>query len=262
MNPTTLDLTAKRHFTLPAAIVLSLSAALFFGFGRNPPVMRPYQPHHRVIDPSAFPVLLSDEVPAEKSDTQAVNGGQSRAQLPDVVNPVSSEQPDRLEVPLPPVTVNGPAQTPLIGPWSPGDPTKPIGDTGSTVLDSRSLDHSPQAVVQPAPIYPDEAKRDGLHGKVVVEFLVDEAGRVFDPRVVSSSDGIFEEPTLRTVEKWRFAPGTRHGAPVRFRMSVPVTFELDEWAAGEQAASFNSPLVARPVAGRAGAARAQRVLSG
>ena len=67
-----------------------------------------------------------------------------------------------------------------------------------------------------------------MRGKVVVEFLVDEAGRVLNPHIVSSSDVIFEEPTLRAVEKWRFAPGTRHGTPVRFRMSVPVTFDLNE----------------------------------
>jgi protein TonB len=205
MNPTTtLDLTAKRHFALPAAIVLSLSAALFFGFGRSRSVMPLPQPHHREIDASEFPMVLSDEVLPEKSDTSPVKGGPARAQLPEVPNPISPERSDTLEVTMPPVPIKVPASTP------------------------GSLDHAPEAVVQPAPIYPSEARQDGMHGKVVVEFLVDEAGRVLNPHVVSSSDVIFEEPTLRAVEKWRFAPGTRHGAPVRFRMNVPVTFDLNE----------------------------------
>lgn len=229
MNPTTtLEVTAKRHFALPAAIVLSLSAALFFGFGRSPSVMRPYPPHHREIDTSLFPVVLPDEMPPPASDPSTPGGSPARAQLPEVPNPISPEHPDTLEVPAPSMPITGPAQTPLVGPWAPGDPTKPFGEPGSTVFDPGSLDHSPEAVVQPAPIYPSAARQDGLHGKVVVEFLVDEAGRVLNPRVVSSSEVIFEEPTLRAVEKWRFAPGTRHGAPVRFRMSVPVTFDLNE----------------------------------
>ncbi len=228
MNPTTtLDMT-KRHFALPAAIVLSLSAALFFGFGKSPSVMPLSQPHHREIDMSEFPVVLSEPVPVEKSDTPPVKGGSARAELPEVPNLISSEHSDSLEVAIPPVPVGMPVSTPLVGPWAPGDPASPIGDPGSTVLDPSSLDHSPEAVVQPAPVYPPEARQTGMRGRVVVEFLVDEAGRVLNPRVVNSTDGIFEEPTLRAVEKWRFAPGTRHGAPVRFRMSVPVTFDLNE----------------------------------
>ncbi|MEO5961553.1 MAG: energy transducer TonB, partial [Opitutaceae bacterium] len=65
-------------------------------------------------------------------------------------------------------------------------------------------------------------------GEVLVNFMVDEAGRVSEARVVRSSDSVFEEPTLRAVSKWRFEPGRVHGDLVRFRMSVPVVFSLKE----------------------------------
>ena len=56
---------------------------------------------------------------------------------------------------------------------------------------------------------------------------IEEAAAI-DPRVVKSSDRMFEEPTLRAVAKWQFEPGRRAGRIVRFRMAVPVVFNLNE----------------------------------
>jgi protein TonB len=39
---------------------------------------------------------------------------------------------------------------------------------------------------------------------------------------------MFEEPTLRAVAKWQFEPGRRDGRIVKFRMTVPVLFNLNE----------------------------------
>ncbi|MGH7959039.1 MAG: energy transducer TonB, partial [Opitutaceae bacterium] len=63
---------------------------------------------------------------------------------------------------------------------------------------------------------------------VHVDFMVDERGHVVDPRIVRSSNRLFEEPTLRAVSKWKFEPGRRHGKVVTFRMMVPVMFNLNE----------------------------------
>jgi protein TonB len=62
----------------------------------------------------------------------------------------------------------------------------------------------------------------------MVEFLVDESGRVNHPHVVSSSDRVFEEAAVRAVAKWQFEPGRRDGKIVRFRMTVPIVFRLSE----------------------------------
>jgi periplasmic protein TonB len=63
---------------------------------------------------------------------------------------------------------------------------------------------------------------------VVVEFIVDERGRVIEPRVVRSTNRIFDDATLQAVAKWQFEPGRRDGKIVRFRMSAPVVFSLNE----------------------------------
>jgi protein TonB len=89
------------------------------------------------------------------------------------------------------------------------------------------LDNAPRVRFPKAPQYPYEASRDQRSGEVLVEFSVDETGRVFNPSVVRSSDPIFEEPTLKAVRQWRFEPGRRNGRAVRFRMRLPVEFHPD-----------------------------------
>jgi protein TonB len=106
------------------------------------------------------------------------------------------------------------------------------GGTGksswSDVMSSVQLDNAPRARFQPTPVYPFEAKHAGITGRVQVDFIVDERGEVQDQRIVNSSNRIFEEATLRAVAKWRFEPGRRQGTIVKFRMTVPVMFNLNE----------------------------------
>jgi len=90
-----------------------------------------------------------------------------------------------------------------------------------------SLDNTPRTRSQAAPAYPAAERTAGITGEVLVEFIVDESGRVLNPRVVRSSGVAFESPTLRAVMRWRFEPGKKDGRLVRFRMMVPVRFNLD-----------------------------------
>jgi protein TonB len=109
-----------------------------------------------------------------------------------------------------------------------GDPNGD-GDelTSRAVISFTSLDNPPRTRSQVAPLYPAAAKTSGLTGEVLVEFVVDEQGRVIRARVVKSSNSIFDLPTLKAVERWRFEPGKKTGQPVRFRMVAPVVFSLD-----------------------------------
>ena len=225
MNTTTLDSGVRRHFALPVAIVLGAYAVLFLGFIKNPPLSLPravsFEPPAQQIE------LPPPEVPVVPNSDQD-NGGPSQSRLPEISNPVSLEPLDRLIVSTIPMLPGALGVSLIVSPWSPGNSTRPGVGSGGSPMTVESLDRPPQAVAQPQPIYPSDARIKDQSGQVVVEFVVDQSGRVLDPRVVSSSDSIFEEPTLRAIEHWRFAPGTWHGVPVRFSMRVPVTFRLDE----------------------------------
>lgn len=66
------------------------------------------------------------------------------------------------------------------------------------------------------PEYPENALALGIPGRVEIEALVDESGRVESAVVVSTSlDGIFDRSALKAVRETRFAPGTDHGHPTR-----------------------------------------------
>jgi protein TonB len=86
------------------------------------------------------------------------------------------------------------------------------------------LDQRPRVVVQRAPSYPPELRREKRQGTVTILFVVDARGRVVDPKVEKSTDPAFERAALEAVKHWRFEPGTRKGDKVSFKMRVPITF--------------------------------------
>jgi periplasmic protein TonB len=62
------------------------------------------------------------------------------------------------------------------------------------------------------PVYPPEARAEGVEGYVVVRYDVDDEGRVLNARVVESSpDGVFDQAAVRAVSSWRFRPAEQAG---------------------------------------------------
>ena len=216
-----------RTFTLPIALAAALHAALLFGFPKTPRVVMPKGQPTTIIP---YKFVLPE--PESLANADAESG--SEAAPPARPVPMSPEPPvvDVREA------FTMPRQN--IEPFSPTDVSVIPntvrnlfhGDgeeiTRTQVLPGTALDNAPRTRFQPAPVYPSEGRREGLRGEVFVEFLVDEAGRVVDPRVVHSSNRMFEEPTLRAVSRWQFEPGRRAGRVVRFKMAVPVIFNLNE----------------------------------
>ena len=77
--------------------------------------------------------------------------------------------------------------------------------------------------------YPQAAVRDGIQGRVLVDFVIDKDGNVTDVRVVKSADPLLDEEAVRVVSaspKWR--PGRMNGNKVRTSMTIPVEFRLEK----------------------------------
>lgn len=75
-------------------------------------------------------------------------------------------------------------------------------------------------------VYPAMAIQAGIAGQVVIQFVVDERGRVVDPVVLRSPNDLLTEAALEAVLTSRFTPGQQRGRPVKVRYAVPVTFTL------------------------------------
>ena len=76
-------------------------------------------------------------------------------------------------------------------------------------------------------IYPPEAAKDSVEGRVVVQFIIDSLGCVGDVNVVRSVHELLDAEAVRVVKTLpRFAPGRQDGKAVNVRYALPVTFKL------------------------------------
>jgi TonB family protein len=75
--------------------------------------------------------------------------------------------------------------------------------------------------------YPDTAMKAGIEGRVYVEFVVDEDGRVLDPKVTKGLPMGCNEAAVRAVQQARFKPGMIDGKPVKVRQTLFINFRVN-----------------------------------
>ena len=76
--------------------------------------------------------------------------------------------------------------------------------------------------------YPESAKENGTQGRVTVQFVVDKAGNVTEPKVLRSVDKELDAEAIRLVKsmpKWK--PGMQKGQAVAVKFTMPVLFRLE-----------------------------------
>lgn len=76
------------------------------------------------------------------------------------------------------------------------------------------------------PEFPAEARKARQAGHVVVDFIVDAAGRVTEVAAAESSAPVYEAAALEAVRQWTFSPALEDGRPVAGGMRVRVEFPL------------------------------------
>lgn len=93
-------------------------------------------------------------------------------------------------------------------------------------FDVSDLEKRPEPVSQVPPTYPADLKKARIEGSVTLLFVLNEEGRVEDPRVENSSRPEFEKPALEAIRKWRFRPGMKEGRAVRTFIRQPLRFRI------------------------------------
>ena len=76
--------------------------------------------------------------------------------------------------------------------------------------------------------YPTIAQENGTHGRVIIQFVVNQDGSIVDAKVARSVDPYLDKEALRVINampKWK--PGMQRGKPVRVKFTVPVMFRLN-----------------------------------
>ena len=74
--------------------------------------------------------------------------------------------------------------------------------------------------------YPAQAKRLGVEGRVFVQFVVHENGKVSDVRTVKGIGAGADAEAIRVIKQTRWEPGRQKGQAVKVRMVMPILFKL------------------------------------
>jgi len=156
----------------------------------------------------------------------------------DLIAPPTIVTPSRPPPPQPP---EAPARSLIAAslevsePWSPPPRATyrpdPNGWLASGLGDRNFGDHEPMPLLQPTPMYPIQARRDGVIGWVRVSFVVSPDGGTRDVRVLDASpEGYFEAHAVASVMRWRFRPAVVDGEVVAQRIERIIDYNLaDGW---------------------------------
>jgi len=211
----------RRNLTLAAVFSVALIAGFawwgeqthFRAFHRPPPG-KPPTPTPFVLEPDPpAPVDATNTAPRPKDEAVA------RPELPDTpAKPAINDIVVPIEPPHPQVDIK---MTKI----PPGDDR---GGLAAHPFDPSQLDQVPTARFQARPVYPDNMKRQGISGEVLVDFIVDPEGNVRNAVSARSSMREFEEAACNAVSRWKFRPGRKGGHAVYVHMQVPIVFTLSD----------------------------------
>ncbi|MCX7882257.1 MAG: energy transducer TonB [Brevinematales bacterium] len=115
---------------------------------------------------------------------------------------------------------------------------KPVVEETNKIEDTPSLppskeflpfylvDDLPVPLVKISPEYPEEARRLGIEGAVVVKLYINERGEVEDIEIVKSPDKLLSQAALKSLQKARFSPARASGKPVPVILEFTLRFRL------------------------------------
>lgn len=111
-----------------------------------------------------------------------------------------------------------------------GDGSSPVPGTDATTMHragSSGSYYKPGYFRNPAPPYPEEARRLKQQGLTLLEVRVNPEGRVAEARIRQSSGfPLLDQAALKGVQSWKFKPATLGGIRVENLVLVPIRFQL------------------------------------
>ena len=102
-----------------------------------------------------------------------------------------------------------------------------IGGQGKDPLPVDQVANPPLLLSRVMPDYPQQARRRGVEGLVLLEAILDLDGRIEDDVKVLQSIPSLDRAAVDALRRWRFRPARdRENQPVRVILEVPVRFVL------------------------------------
>lgn len=78
--------------------------------------------------------------------------------------------------------------------------------------------------------YPKDAEQQGVEGKIAVQFIIDEAGKIIEPQILNEEyNPALGQAALDAINKLPdWSPAIKDGKPVRSKFVIPVSFKMDK----------------------------------
>ena len=77
--------------------------------------------------------------------------------------------------------------------------------------------------------YPQDEKKNGIQGMVLIEFVIDTDGSITNPRITRSVNPAIDKEAIRVVSILpKFIPAHQQGKVVKQYFNIPVQFKLSD----------------------------------
>ena len=107
-----------------------------------------------------------------------------------------------------------------------GSTTTTLGSTATAQIPVSAAEMAERIIDQMPPRYPLEARRARVQGRVELDVVIDDEGRVTDLSVITGHP-LLAPAAAQAVGQWRYDPYTVDGQPVAVATTVNVTFTLN-----------------------------------
>jgi protein TonB len=85
---------------------------------------------------------------------------------------------------------------------------------------------APRKTKHVSPVYPPQAKSEGIEGTVVMDVVIGTEGKVIQTDVTKSAP-LFDEAAVAAVRQWEYTPTMLNNEVIEVIMSVTVKFALN-----------------------------------
>jgi protein TonB len=75
-------------------------------------------------------------------------------------------------------------------------------------------------------IYPEEARKNNIQGKVIVMVYISKEGKPVKTRITQSDNPLLEEAAVNAVMQIAYTPAIQLGKPVGVWIAIPITFSF------------------------------------
>ncbi|HJP31112.1 MAG TPA: energy transducer TonB [Candidatus Latescibacteria bacterium] len=113
-------------------------------------------------------------------------------------------------------------------------PPPPLADLAGVDLEEEEeeiveiwrVEKQPEPIKNPAPEYPEIARKAGITGTVTVQVLVNKKGKVEAVDILKGNE-VFHEAARKAAWKWTFTPAIQNDKPVKVWVALPFRFQLN-----------------------------------